>query len=236
MAIKKWYSFAENGAYTGPEAAFFDVSQKQWAKMLEENHPLILEEFRKIIAGDQKDIIPYYNETLASKAENWTIFPLYNWGIKKKSNCEKCPETTKILESIPGMTNCLFSILKPGTAIKPHYGDSNVMYRCHLTLRSPGLLPEIGMRVKDQTTSWEAGRLIAFCDAHEHEVWNHTKEERWVLIVDVLREEFENDRKKICAEINATLWWQFKFQKSNLLWKVPRWGRKALLKATSWFF
>ena len=233
--IKKWYSFGENGAYKGPEPAFFDISKKEWAIAFEKNHPLILSEFEKIIASRDKNIIPYFNETLASKAENWTIFPLYMWGKKRKENCEKCPQTTALLESFPAMTTATFSILKANTSIKPHYGDSNVMYRCHLTLKSPGTLPEIGMRVKNEKTSWIAGNIIAFCDAHEHEVWNNTNEERWVLIIDVLREEFENEKKKICAEVNATLWWQWKFQKSSFISHIPRFGRKVMMEVTSWF-
>jgi aspartyl/asparaginyl beta-hydroxylase (cupin superfamily) len=234
--VAEWYSFSENGSYPGSEPAFFNVTEKDWTKALERSFPVILKEFETIIASRDKNIIPYFNETLASKAENWTIFPLYMWSKKKKVNCEKCPETVNIIESFPGMTTCTFSILKPETSIKPHFGDSNVMYRCHLTLKSPGKLPKIGLRVKDETRSWETGKLISFCDAHEHEVWNNTNEERWVLIIDFLREEFETEKKRICAEVNASLWWQWKFQKSDFLSHIPRIGRKMIMKISSIFF
>lgn len=234
--IKKWYSFAENGSYTGPEPNFFDIQEKKWVTLFETNYELILKEFTKIIESRDKNIIPYFNQTLASKAENWTIFPLYIWGKKRIENCEKCPETTKIIESIPAMTSCSFSILKPNTRIKPHFGDSNVMYRCHFTLNCKNGLPDIGMRVRDEKITWENGKLFAFCDAHEHEVWNNTDNERWVLIIDILREEFENDKAKICSEVKATLWWQLKFQNFYFLNHFPAWSRKLLLKMTSWFF
>jgi ornithine lipid ester-linked acyl 2-hydroxylase len=196
QSLKKWYSFSENGAYKGTEPALFDITDKAWASLLENNYAIIRQEFEKITASGNKKIIPYFNHTLASKAENWTVFPIYLWGKKQYSNCAECPETVRIIESIPAMTNCIFSILKPNTSIKPHYGDSNVMYRCHLTLKSPGTLPEIGMRVKETRISWEEGKIFAFCDAWEHEVWNHTQEDRWVLIIDILREEFIADKKK----------------------------------------
>ncbi|MGZ4048094.1 MAG: aspartyl/asparaginyl beta-hydroxylase domain-containing protein [Bacteroidia bacterium] len=236
MEPKKWYSFAENGKYTGSEPAFFDVQKKKWGALFENNYAQILNEFTKIIESRDKNIVPYFNQTLANKAENWTVFPLYQWGKKQNENCEKCPETTRIIESISSMTTCSFSILKPQTTIKPHFGDSNVMYRCHFTLRCKGELPEIGMRVKDQQISWKEGQLFAFCDAHEHEVWNKTNDERWVLIIDILREEFEADKKKICAEVNATLWWQLKFQNFYFLKHLPKWSRKLLMKFTSLFF
>lgn len=234
--VQSWYSFAENGFYSGSEPSFFDITKKNWTALLEQSYPIILKEFEQIIASRDKNIIPYYNQNLASNAENWTIFPLYMWGKKNKENCDKCPQTTKVIESISAMTTCTFSILKPNTSIKPHCGDSNVMYRCHLTLKSPGLLPEIGMRVKNETTSWVDGKLLGFCDAHEHEVWNNTNQERWVLIIDVLREEFEADKKKICSEVNASLWWQWKFQKTTIISHIPRWGRKLIMKASAIFF
>jgi len=234
--LKKWYSFAENGAYKGSEPNFFDVRQQSWAKLLENNHEVILKEFEKIIAARDKNIIPYLNQTLASKAENWTVFPLFMWSKKNEENCSKCPETAKIIESIPAMTSCLFSVLKADTRIKPHFGDSNVMYRCHLTLNCKNGLPEIGMRIRDEQTTWQNGKLFAFCDAYEHEVWNNTTEDRWVLIIDVLREEFAHEKKTICSEVNATLWWQLKFQNFYFLDHFPAWARKIVMKVTSWFF
>lgn len=234
--IKEWYSFAENGAYTGPEPSFFEIQEKKWVSLFENNYELILKEFTKIIESRDKNIIPYFNQTLANKAENWIIFPLYVWGKKRTENCEKCPETVRIIESISAMTSCSFSILKPNTKIKPHFGDSNVMYRCHYTINCKNGLPEIGMRVRNEQITWKNGKVFAFCDAHEHEVWNNTNEERWVLIVDILREEFEAEKNKICAEVNATLWWQLKFQNFYFIKHMPAWSRKLLMKMTSWFF
>lgn len=235
-STKKWYSFAENGAYKGNEPNFFDIQNKKWVALFENNYELILKEFTKLVEAKDKNIIPYMNKSLASKAENWTIFPLYVWGKKKKENCEKCPETTRIIESIPAMTHASFSILNANTSIKPHHGDSNVMYRCHFTLNCKNSLPEIGMRVGNEQITWKNGKIFAFCDAYEHEVWNKTENERWILIIDILREEFENDKKQICAEVNATLWWQLNFQNFYFLKHFPAWARKIVMKVSACFF
>ncbi|HEX8517259.1 MAG TPA: aspartyl/asparaginyl beta-hydroxylase domain-containing protein [Bacteroidia bacterium] len=232
----EWYSFAENGSYKGPEPCFFDIVQKEWAIILERNHSIIRDEFEKIVAARDKDLIPYFNRTLASNEKHWTIFPLHVWGKKWKENCEKCPVTSRLVESIPAMTSCTFSVLQPHTSIKPHNGDSNVMYRCHLTLKSKSGLPQMGMRVGLDTTEWVEGRIFAFCDAYEHEVWNHTENERWVLIIDVLREPYEHRKKEICAKVNATLWWQLKFQKRYIFRHFPAWSRKMLMELSSKFF
>ena len=232
---KQWFSFSENGAYTGDEPSFFDISKKSWKTLLEENTEIILEEFKAVHRSRDENIIPYYNRTLADNAENWTIFPLYVWGEKKTGNCLKCPQTTAIAEKIEGMTSCSFSILKPHTRIKPHFGDSNVMYRCHLALKCESGLPGIGMRVRNEMTEWKPGHLFAFCDAHEHEVWNTTDTERWVLIIDILREDVVARKKQICAEVKATFFWQLKFQNTSLLSHLPRRMRKMLVKITAPF-
>lgn len=235
MALKKWYSFAENAIYNGSEPYFFDIENKPWKKLIEDNYTIILGEFQQIISKSHKNIIPYFNQTLATTPNSWTIFPLMRWGKKYPANCIECPNTVKILDNIPGVTSVTFSILKPQTRIKPHFGDSNVMYRCHFTLKCTGNLPEIGMRVGLQNIGWENGKLIAFCDAHNHEVWNNTNDERWVLIIDILREEFLNEYTKICSEVNATLWWQLKFQNFYFIKHIPKWGRRWLMQVTALF-
>lgn len=233
--IKPWFSFSENAIYNGVEKPFFDISQKPWKILLEDNYKEILSELKVIILSQNKNIVPYYNKTLASTPTSWTIFPLIMWGRKNTDNCEKAKYTANFINQIEGVTSCGFSILKPHTKIKPHFGDTNVMYRCHLTLKSSGTIDEIGMRVGNKLITWETGKLFAFCDAHNHEVWNNTNEERWILIIDILREDFLKDKQQICKQINATLWWQLKFQKFYFIKHLPKWSRKLLMKATTVF-
>jgi aspartyl/asparaginyl beta-hydroxylase (cupin superfamily) len=232
---KKWYSFAEGEAFTGNEPPFFDIATKPWKELLEGNCEVIRAELQALIDNREPNIIPYFNQTLASSPTAWTIFPLRSWNKEFTENCKKTPLTVKTIQQIPGVTSCAFSILKPHTTIKPHFGDSNVMYRCHLTLKTPGGMPEIGMRVGEKEVTWEAGKVFAFCDAHKHEVWNNTNEERWVLIIDILREEFSTEEKQICREVNATLWWQLKFQKFYFIRHLPRFARRWLMQATAAF-
>jgi aspartyl/asparaginyl beta-hydroxylase (cupin superfamily) len=231
----KWFSFAEGNYFPGKEPSFFDIKDKPWKQLLEDQYLVILGELQTITGNSNKNLIPYFNETLAATPASWTIFPLLRWGRKYKDNISKCPQTYHIINQIPGAVSCTFSVLKPHTRIKPHLGDSNVMYRCHLTLKCEDTLPGIGMRVGDKTIGWENGKAFAFCDAHQHEVWNNTDHERWVLIVDVIREEFLPEQKKICDLVNATLWWQLKFQKRYFIKHLPRWSRNLLMRGTAVF-
>lgn len=233
--LKQWFSFSESAHYNGTEPFFFDVSQKPWKTLLEKNYLTILADLQHVIASENKNIVPYYNQTLASTPASWTIFPLIMWGRYHTENCAKVKNTMQIIEQIDGVVSCGFSILKPHTRIKPHFGDTNVMYRCHLTLKSSGSIEEIGMRVGTERVTWKTGELFSFCDAYNHEVWNNTDQERWIVIIDVLREEFVKDKKQICQDVNATLWWQLKFQKRYFIGHLPKWARKALMKVTALF-
>lgn len=230
-----WFSFTENEDFKGTEPAFFNIDDKPWKKLLEDNYQLILTDLQSIMAIQDKNMVPYYNTTLASQPTAWTIFPLRFWGKEHPDNILKAQATSALVSQIPGVTSYGFSILKAKSSIKSHYGDSNVMYRCHLTLKSAGTVNEIGMRVANEKIEWINGKLFAFCDAHNHEVWNHTNEDRWIMIIDILREEFIDKQEHICQLVNATLWWQLKFQKNYFLKHLPKWSRKLLMQVTAWF-
>lgn len=234
MKSRPWLSFTENGKYKGNEPAFFDISSKEWSKFLTENYLTIKAEFEKF--KKENELIPYYNQSLASDSKKWQIQPLYFWGKKNKEIEASFPETFKIIEQIDGQLSCSFSVLKPNTQIKPHVGDSNVMYRCHLGLSVPGGIEETGIRVQNEKREWREGALFAFCDAYEHEAWNNTDKERWVLIIDVLREEFIYQKLQICSEVNASLFWQLKFQRVNVITHLPRFIRKMIVKISAYFF
>lgn len=92
-----------------------------------------------------------------------------------------CPETTRLVESIPGMTTAIFSSLAPGTHIVPHEGYIKTVLRCHLGLIVPD---DCWIRVGDETKTWEAGKCLIFDDTFEHEVWNRSNSPRIILLID----------------------------------------------------
>ena len=92
-----------------------------------------------------------------------------------------CPETTRIIESVPGLTTAGFSWMAPGTHIKPHNGYTDTVLRCHLGLVVP---PECALRVGDQTRSWQEGKTMIFDDTIVHEAWNRGDSQRIILLLD----------------------------------------------------
>lgn len=149
-------------------------------RMLEENWCDILAEYQATARAGGMHAWP---ETQLYNT-GWDTFGLYAFGNKRHKNCARCPRTTRLIERIPGLVMAGFSRLAPGTHIEPHCGyDGWAQYvlRCHL-----GLLvnERCAIRVGPETRQWQAGKTLVFCDATEHEAWNHGPEPRVVLLLD----------------------------------------------------
>ena len=100
---------------------------------------------------------------------------------KLVNNCQLCPETTKLVEQIPGMTTAGFSSLAPDTHILPHTGYSKTVLRCHLGL----IVPQgCTLRVGDEKRQWQEGKCLIFDDTVNHEAWNPTEQTRVILLID----------------------------------------------------
>lgn len=143
---------------------------------LEDNWKTIREEYYRLEESQFLDWPErrYYDE-------GWKVFGLYARGIKLEINCERCPETTKIVEDVPALDTAGFSLLKPKTHITPHKGKADGLLRCHLGL----IIPEqCGIRVGEEHGTWEEGRALVFDDSLKHEAWNHSQSDRVVLLLD----------------------------------------------------
>ncbi|MDH3644747.1 MAG: aspartyl/asparaginyl beta-hydroxylase domain-containing protein, partial [Gammaproteobacteria bacterium] len=117
----------------------------------------------------------------------WKTFAFYVFGIRLDENCERCPETVRVLEQLPELQNAWFSILAPRYHIPPHKGPTRAVVRCHLALQVPQDAPNCWIRVDEEVRAWESGKCMVFDDTYEHEVKNDTDEVRVVLFVDVTR-------------------------------------------------
>ncbi len=122
-----------------------------------------------------------------TRDDRWKTFFLVALGERMEANCRRCPETARILESIPGLVTAFFSILAPGKHIPAHRGAYNGLLRYHLGLIVPEPRNRCRIRVADRVLHWEEGRSIVFDDTFNHEVWNDTDGTRVVLFVDFLR-------------------------------------------------
>jgi aspartyl/asparaginyl beta-hydroxylase (cupin superfamily) len=159
---------------------FFAPDEFEFTHALESNWLVIREELERL---KSTHFMPWPEKYLYT--HGWEVFGLYAFNRKIENNCLLCPEATRLVESIPGMTTAGFSSLAPGAYIGPHVGASKAVLRCHLGLIVPD---RCEIRVGTEIRSWEEGKCLIFDDTFEHEAWNRSEQTRIVLLIDFQRQ------------------------------------------------
>jgi ornithine lipid ester-linked acyl 2-hydroxylase len=155
---------------------FYSSDNFEFTQHIEFNWQLVQEELKQL---QKANFMPWPEKSLYK--EGWDVFGLYAFGKKQDNNCKLCPETTKLVESIPGLTTAGFSSLEAGTHIVPHVGYSKEVLRGHLGLFIPD---NCAIRVGSETKQWQEGKCLIFDDTFEHEAWNKSNLTRIVLLFD----------------------------------------------------
>ncbi|NJL78101.1 MAG: aspartyl/asparaginyl beta-hydroxylase domain-containing protein [Richelia sp. SM2_1_7] len=171
-------------------SVFFDVEQFPWAKNLEANWMTIRKELEQVL--ERVDELPNFQDiskrqTRIANDNLWKTYFFYAFGFKATKNCQRCPETTKLIEQIPGMKVAFFSILAPGKHIPKHRGKLKTLIRYHLGLIVPEPKEKCKIQIADEIRYWQEGKSLIFDDTFYHEVWNDTDGYRVVLFLDILR-------------------------------------------------
>jgi beta-hydroxylase len=165
---------------------------------LENNWAIVLSELNGLLQDQDTtapNFIPWHETYLYEGT--WDVYGLFAFGKKIEENCEKCPNTTKLVESIPGLVTAGFSALAPNTHIRPHVGYTLDVLRSHLGLIIPKPLsdhdrrsaPDLiagtcSLRVASTIYTWEPGKAFVFDDTIEHEAFNWGHSTRYILMVD----------------------------------------------------
>lgn len=170
---------------------FLDASQFEWAQILEMNWEIIRKELDEVL--HHRESLPNFQDispdqaTVTSTDDRWKTYFLYGYGFKAEQNCQRCPETTRLIEQIPGMKTAFFSIMLPGKHIPEHRGPYKGVVRCLLGLKIPEPKGACRIRVHDQIRHWQEGKTMMFDDTYLHEAWNETDQIRVVLFLDIVR-------------------------------------------------
>ncbi len=172
------------------KAVFFPLDIYPWTATLQDNWRTIRGELDALLAN--LDSMPNYQDVALSQRvltqdDKWKAIVFNVMGHRIEENCQACPETARLIESIPGVLYAMYSVLKPGKHIEPHRGPYGGALNCHLALRVPKERELCTLRVDDQKRHWEEGRMHVFNDRHIHEAWNKSDELRVVLLMYVVR-------------------------------------------------
>jgi aspartate beta-hydroxylase len=198
-----------------PQVQFYERSAFPWLDSVEAATAEIRSELRAVIGGDFK---PYVTQSLGRPQQNqaglagnpdWSAYFLFKDGAEQPG-ARNCPRTLAALEAapltrIPKRTpSILFSKLAAGAHIPPHTGMLNARLICHLPL----IVPDgCEFRVGNDVRAWAAEKAWVFDDTIEHEAWNRSGEDRYILIFDIWRPELSEDERAaiaaLCEAIDA---------------------------------
>jgi aspartate beta-hydroxylase len=121
------------------------------------------------------------------RSGDWDVAFFYERGRRHAEVCDACPVTTAGIENpetVRTLAGLIYvSRMRAGTHISPHRGPTNLRVRCHLGITVPD--GDCAIRVGEETRRWVEGQCLVFDDYFEHEAWNHTDQDRIVLIVDL---------------------------------------------------
>lgn len=216
-----WYG-VYGKEYQSDDPAFFDDKDFAWADFLKENFSVIKEALAPLMYDDNDDLKPYFDDVLQYPPKNWKTIGFYFWGKKDYENLKRFPELASVLARVPGLVTASFNMLEPHSRIRPHFGETNAVFRVHMGVRVPASLPHCGFTVKGESRSWGDGELLVFLDANVHEAFNDTDQRRYILLLDVIRPEFEKRKRQICVQALSMLSLYF------VIAHIPRFPVEAL--------
>lgn len=222
---KLWFSLLHDRNYKGTEAHFPSISHLKGISELEHNHQIILTELKNYL---EKFVLEsQFNTMMVEKPKSWKVRSLRVWGVEMYEIQKHFPETMRLLSNIDGVVNVGFNLLEPQSAIKPHCGDTNAIIRCHLGLVIPAEDESCAIKVNGEVKNWQQGKVFGFIDAYNHEAWNRTKEQRIIMLFDILLPEFKFQKNKICGVVLASFYMQQlgnlfpKLYNVNPIWLYP---------------
>ncbi|MCY7294920.1 aspartyl/asparaginyl beta-hydroxylase domain-containing protein [Alteromonas sp. a30] len=216
---KLWFKDTET-PFDVDDPYFFDECHKYpWVAHIEAHWEEIRDEVYEVLGRDDSNLVPYPKQSMVTRKNHWRTLAFMFWTYSIEDNCHLFPKTWSLIKDIPNMTAASFNLLEANTTIKPHTGDTNAIMRCHIGLSVPAGLPRCGFRVGKESRRWENGKFFMFNDAHEHTAWNNTDEDRYVMVIDVMRDEFVPVKNKTASRVLATI------KQEVLRQKVPIIGR-----------
>lgn len=155
--------------------------EHSWLTNLKSGYSVIREELFHFLRECPVSSL-HNNYKAYTNKDGWRTIPLVFFTIENPEFITHFPKTHKIIQAIPELISAEFSILLPGTEIRPHIGYSKQVMRTHLGLKVPD--GDIGFKTESESVSWEEGDTFSFNDGELHEAWNRTEEDRWVLMID----------------------------------------------------
>uniref|UniRef100_A0A7S3FLR9 Aspartyl/asparaginy/proline hydroxylase domain-containing protein n=1 Tax=Chloropicon roscoffensis TaxID=1461544 RepID=A0A7S3FLR9_9CHLO len=200
----------------------------EWIARIEAATSAIRDEFLKVSETNPTAVGTYLvPEDMKTTVQGWrTLFLVNPQGKQMEENQKMVPKTWEILNSIPGFipsNMTMFSVLSPGAEIASHAGLTNAAVRIHLPIIVPEPAKSV-IRVGPKVRTWEQGKILAFNDAYDHQVWNFGTQTRVVLFFDV----WHPDLTKEDLEVILKSWANIKDSMGKVADQYERMSKKMI--------
>lgn len=177
---------------------YFDRALFPWYAALEQSAGAIRSELEQVLSA-RAGLQPFLDFSGGARkgdflenprdldAAAWDAYFFYRHGEAFADHLAACPATAAALAQVPltriqgHAPEVLFSLLSPGTVIKPHHGVTNSRVVTHLPLIVP---PDCALEVGSMEHAWTEGRCVTFDDTFLHAAWNRSDRLRVVMILD----------------------------------------------------
>lgn len=155
----------------------------EWARPIEQRWPEVRTELDALLADDVR--LPVTDDVVGVEQGadgRWTTYILGWFGSWLEFNCRRCPTTTELVRAVPGVEIAGFTVMHAGTHIPAHRGPAKAL-RYQIGIRVPDPPGSCRLRVGDEVIEHADGKSLLFDDLSEHEAWNDSDEDRYVLFV-----------------------------------------------------
>lgn len=175
-----------------PDTAIADKAAFPWIAALEAHWREIRDEAVAIRTADIPSLgdISFDHGRIAAD-RRWKSLFLKGYGYRMEANCARAPVTARLIEQVPGLVTASFSVMEAGGHIPRHWGMTKGMLTYHLALKVPRDREKCRIHIEGaeglHVIAWEEGQSFVFDDMCNHEVWNETDEDRYLLLIQIKR-------------------------------------------------
>lgn len=180
-----------------PSPPYHDPFLQPWAATLQAHWQAIRDEALAVLA-DPGQLSAFLDFPAGAKVDDyvggagpapaWDAYFFYRHGQRFDAHHARCPRTSALLDGIElcriqgQAPEICYSVLAPGSHIKPHYGVTNTRLVFHLPLVVP---PDCALNViGGGEHAWREGEPMMFDDTFQHEAWNRSNQVRVILLMD----------------------------------------------------
>lgn len=182
-----------------PAKAWYDESEIPEVAVFEASYERIKRELLNVLSHERGFETPPPIDQGVVRAGAWELFWIKDGCKKFEENWALCPETKKLIDSLPRVgESTTFSALTPGAHLQPHCGVANLRLTLHLPLIIP---PDCELRVVEETRGWEEGKCLVFNDSFVHEARNNSDSPRYILLVDLWHPDLTDAEVQVLEEL-----------------------------------